>query len=1074
MISTYNFKSISKTELEKSITISQIVDENILSFNEPLLKVNLPEISNSLFANITITSCDNLKIFAINKNTFSLNKFQQNKIVNIIINYPNQITTHQLNVGKTRLPEGHSFSIEKNILKYSPKLGNRLPVDKESLEETIQVFTDTNTLLKWEKIDIDEDNNYTIIYPDIIYRAVFFLCKEVSIIQKEIELSADFSPEHTGINYRAKELYHQQKYQKALELFLNPDNNQNSDEYNLNLGITYYYLQDYNQANNYFEKHLAENPKDYSIIHLQANAATHLGKFKKAEELFALALSLTPKQKSFSLLSDMGMFYSQRTPNLAKAYLEKAVSLNPDAQNNNWYFLASIYEMKKENTKALNAYHNLYRIFPNYNGASNSIYMLNMKEKKYDEAESILENDIKSGTGDKALNYFKLVILNYLRYYKDDAKSAMIKCLDCCNNPELLWCFLVDEYENLIEAGFTIDRIEKIKDDLKEELKSKDLIANYQIKAACFGSDDIDEGNEFFELEERIDIIGGSAYSNGHFILLVEAAIKLLKKAKEECLYNDSIFAENGLEIFELSFNLLNSKNDVVESQDEQQLFNRTVWEESFNETVLKFTSESKNCRYGARVWANEEFHSGVFGMEQLTLHDIKYLPDYVNFIRAGKKDYEPWQSEFSEKLIEKYGWCEETLGLITSRIYSTAGQCGQDQFVEYMEKGLKDYLVDDQNRFLFIQSLMEELFLYQKDHRKNYKLSKKKYLDGTLEFFSHIPLEEILTKREFKIFKNNIYYWQIAEQTVNDLLCDSGYFDEEPCARLHELIDEYINVDGLIENGIDYNTEDLKSAFNEKDEYPYAHKRRWRVATEVYRAVLKNHGITKKELIKKEADILVSKYLKKEVKSFNKIDVNTYEPSTFDYWEIKEFTLTDTIGDLAILKNLQKLKKLTLDMANPSKHSKTNQQIILKKLPTFLKELKVKYNFTSELANTLFSEAKLSSLEVLDLSESRHLTTEHFVNKEFHLPNLKELNMAGCKLSSRAIVSILESLPPYSLKILNLNQNNLGLAGIEILTKSKKLEKLEELYLEDNNIPDKEISSLLYKIFKSLKKLSL
>ncbi len=652
-------------------------------------------------------------------------------------------------------------------------------------------------------------------------------------------------------------------------------------------------------------------------------------------------------------------------------------------------------------------------------------------------------------------------------------QKLLKECLKYCEDASLIWEYLDDDMENLIEGGLTNQISEKIREDLKKGLSVNNQVFKYKVVAKALGSDDMDDPAKPFKLDSRLDIIGGKAYGNGHFILLIETAHKLLKKIKEEFSYSDSLHGDNGLSEIKYSFDLLDNAEKIVESKDEQQIFDREVWEESFNEIVLKFAKESRYCCNGERAWANDDYHSGVFGMERLALENKTYLKDYVKYVRDSKKDYEPFQSEFCEKAIEIYGWSLETLELITSRIYSCAGQCGQDQFKEFLSEGLGEYLKDGDNRYQFILLLLEELILYQNDFRNDLVLSEKNYIEEIFNFFNGIYLDQILSKQELKIFKNNIKYRYIAEKAIEDILRGNGYFDDDPSERLGDLADEYTNVDGLMENCVDQNTEDLITSFSEKDE-DIVYGRNTRVVTYVYRAILHDHGISQDQLALKEAEIKVSKYLKKYVEGFADIDTKTYELSTFDYWEIEEFRLKDTLGDLAIVKKLSKTKRLILNTASPTEFSEQNQLYILKNLPTFLRELKISYSFTPELTQTLFNGAKLSSLELLDLSEARNLQDEYFTDKEIYLPNLKELNLDRRKLSSKALLPILESLTPFSLKILKLNQNEMGIAGAELLGKSKKLTKLEELYLDYNGIQDRGLIAILYGDFKHLKKLSI
>jgi hypothetical protein len=275
------------------------------------------------------------------------------------------------------------------------------------------------------------------------------------------------------------------------------------------------------------------------------------------------------------------------------------------------------------------------------------------------------------------------------------------------------------------------------------------------------------------------------------------------------------------------------------------------------------------------------------------------------------------------------------------------------------------------------------------------------------------------------------------------------------------------------MENCVDYSTEGLVTYFNDVDSNIFSARNR-RVVTSVYRAVLKDHNINDDALAAKRAELKVNKYLKKQVADFADIDIKTYEPSTFDYWKIEEFQLKDRLEDLVILTNLSKVKKLFLDVASPTEISGQNQVYILKNLPTSLRELSIRFSFTDEIAQTLMTESQLPFLEVLDLSEAKNVCDEMFVDKSIHLPRLQVLNLNHCNISSKSLASILDFLTPFSLKKLYLNRNDLGLAGVILLAKTKKLTKLEELYLDDIGINYKALMALFGADFKSLRKLSI
>ncbi len=425
---TDSFQSISVEKLKEDISIDPILNEDILNFNKPLLKIDLPKIGNSKFAKTDLATVNDIYLNKKNELIYNLKDFPNvdSFTLSLKLRYPIKISTQKLLPGNSRLPEGHSFKIKENIIEYTPRMGSRVPLNKESINETIKVFDENENHLSIETFGNDEENSFIFSYKETIGRVEFFLCTEMATIQEEFVVKADFqSVNPNSLSYQAKTLFYEQKYQEALNLFLeNVENHEDLEEHNKNVGLTYFYLQDYSNAADYLEDHLTECSEDYQILRFLATTYTHLQKFDEAKSFYTKALTLTPESESAELFGDVGIFYSQLNPKLSQAYLEKAVTINPDLPNNSWFFLASLYEKQKENLKALNAYKNIYRIFPDYRGASYALYILNLKEKNYDEAEKSIYHDIETGNGDKALNYFKIAIINYIRWYKNEAAEA--------------------------------------------------------------------------------------------------------------------------------------------------------------------------------------------------------------------------------------------------------------------------------------------------------------------------------------------------------------------------------------------------------------------------------------------------------------------------------------------------------------------------------------------------------------------------------------------------------------------------------------------------------------------------
>ncbi|MFX3470803.1 tetratricopeptide repeat protein [Leptospira borgpetersenii] len=85
-----------------------------------------------------------------------------------------------------------------------------------------------------------------------------------------------------------------------------------------------------------------------------------------------------------------------------------------------------------------------------------------------------------------------------------------------------------------------------------------------------------------------------------------------------------------------------------------------------------------------------------------------KNIENYINFLRSNDLNHEVYQSDDINALVEKWGWCQETLSLMAVRCFR--GQFGTDQFHEMMEAGLSEYLNLPGNMDYFLLRLCEEI----------------------------------------------------------------------------------------------------------------------------------------------------------------------------------------------------------------------------------------------------------------------------------------------------------------------------------------------------------------------------
>ncbi|WP_078130461.1 tetratricopeptide repeat protein [Leptospira alexanderi] len=152
-----------------------------------------------------------------------------------------------------------------------------------------------------------------------------------------------------------------------------------------------------------------------------------------------------------------------------------------------------------------------------------------------------------------------------------------------------------------------------------------------------------------------------------------------------------------------------NSKDDERPFSSERLFYNEAVQYPEFHPLILKYINKiiDYNILYSV-LWSCEEEHAGTHAIMALALFDKKYIGDYINFLRSNDLNYEVYQSDDINALVQKWGWCQETLSLMAARCFR--GQFGGDQFEEMMETGLSEFLNLPDKKDYFLLRLCEEI----------------------------------------------------------------------------------------------------------------------------------------------------------------------------------------------------------------------------------------------------------------------------------------------------------------------------------------------------------------------------
>ncbi len=224
----------------------------------------------------------------------------------------------------------------------------------------------------------------------------------------------------------------------------------------------------------------------------------------------------------------------------------------------------------------------------------------------------------------------------------------------------------------------------------------------------------------------------------------------------------DMIFHhDNRLEQIKFSIEITNKENEIINTFDEQSFFEKVAIYNSLSQLIIDYCQITDDGEEGSRIWISNEYDegppAGTYAILALVNLDKKWISNYIEFLRTNDLDHEMEQMWDIKKIIDKYGWCNETCRLAIARNVSCCGQGGSQQFKEFLNNGLRDYLILKENKATFLKSLLQEFIDYElTDHGlKLLNGSKEYYLKWRIPELS--SFESVLTKKEIKILKEKI-----------------------------------------------------------------------------------------------------------------------------------------------------------------------------------------------------------------------------------------------------------------------------------------------------------------------------
>ena len=183
-----------------------------------------------------------------------------------------------------------------------------------------------------------------------------------------------------------------------------------------------------------------------------------------------------------------------------------------------------------------------------------------------------------------------------------------------------------------------------------------------------------------------------------HLEKVLDLILGLLKETRDRVLEEYTTVYEFEYKFYDENDNLLKAKN-LYSFFDE--LVKQAIKFPRLHNKLLLFVKDSYYKENDERFWRDSETPVGTTIAASLALLDKKYIQNYMEFLRTNDMDHEVDQYGYINDVINKYGFCEETLALALTRAGSACGQHGSEQFEEILNQGFLDDIGSDFDLFL-------------------------------------------------------------------------------------------------------------------------------------------------------------------------------------------------------------------------------------------------------------------------------------------------------------------------------------------------------------------------------------
>ncbi|HAS41047.1 MAG TPA: hypothetical protein DCS93_11225 [Microscillaceae bacterium] len=226
--------------------------------------------------------------------------------------------------------------------------------------------------------------------------------------------------------------------------------------------------------------------------------------------------------------------------------------------------------------------------------------------------------------------------------------------------------------------------------------------------------------------------------------LILETLIISIKKTKT--LYPDeqtNVIYHNNNRLESIKFDII-FDDELGDSQiiEEKAFFEQAAKYDNLSSLILKYCEVTDDGAEGTRIWGMSEYDegppAGTYAILALVNQSKNWISNYIDFLRTNDLDHEVEQIWDIQSIIEKYGWGKETCRLAIARNVSCCGQGGKEQFNNFLNNGLIDYLNSDEHRKEFLNLILQEFREWDQIYFRLKKGFKQHYIDYIINYVQH------------------------------------------------------------------------------------------------------------------------------------------------------------------------------------------------------------------------------------------------------------------------------------------------------------------------------------------------